>query len=46
MIECSCNYSKTSGSLCLFNKDEPDLDSNGNVADFKYVSFKIWFVWI
>ena len=28
------NYSKTSGSLCQYYRDEPALDNNGNTVNF------------
>ena len=33
LIEYSNNYSKTSGSLWQYHRDEPFLDSNGAIAD-------------
>ena len=33
-IEYSDNYSKTSGSLWQYYRDEPFLDPNGNIVDF------------
>ena len=35
-IEYSDNYSKTSGTLWQYYKDEQPLDNNGNVVDFAY----------
>ena len=34
LIEYSDNYSKTTGSLWQYYRDEPFLDANGNIADF------------
>ena len=34
LIEYSDNYSKTSGSLWQYYRDEPFLDTNGAIADF------------
>ena len=34
LIEHSDNYSKTSGSLWQYYRDEPFLDNNGAIADF------------
>ena len=34
LIEYSCNYSKTSGSLCQYCKGIPAVNNNGNIADF------------
>ena len=34
LIEYGDNYSKTSGSLQLYCRDEPFLDNNGNIALF------------
>ena len=34
LIECNDNYSKTSGSLWQYYRDEPYLDDNGAIADF------------
>ena len=34
LIEYSEAYSKTSGSLCQHQRDEPALDNNGNIIDF------------
>ena len=34
LIECSDNYSKTSGSLWQYCKEIPAIDNNGNIADF------------
>ena len=34
LIEYSDSYSKTSGSLCQYYRDEPFLDDNGAIADF------------
>ena len=34
LIECSDNYSKTSGSLWQFYRDEPVINDNGVIADF------------
>ena len=34
LMEYSDNYSKTSGSLCLFYRDEQALDDDGNITDF------------
>ena len=34
LIEYSDAYSKTSGSLWQYYKDEPALDNNGNITDF------------
>ena len=34
LIEYSDNYSKTSGSLCQFYRDEPFSNANGDIADF------------
>ena len=33
-IEYSDNYSKTSGSLWQYHRDEPGLDNNGNIVNF------------
>ena len=33
LIEHSDAYSKTTGSLWQYNKDEPTLDNNGNIID-------------
>ena len=46
LIEYSDNYSKTSGSLWHYNRDESFLDNNGAIPDFhadnnKSVSFKV-----
>ena len=35
LIECSNNYSKTSGSLWQYCKKIPAIDNNGNIVDFK-----------
>ena len=35
LIECSNNYSKTSGSLRQYCKKIPAIDNNGNIVDFK-----------
>ena len=34
LIECSDNYSKTSGSLRQYCKDIPAVDDNGAIVDF------------
>ena len=34
LIEYSDNYSKTSGSLWQYYRDEPALDNNGNIVNF------------
>ena len=34
-------YSKTSGSLWQYNRDEPALDNNGNIADYNNNKFLI-----
>ena len=34
LIEYSDNYSKTSGSLCQYYRDETFLDANGANVDF------------
>ena len=34
LIEYSDNYSKTSGSLLQFCRDEPFMNNNGAIADF------------
>ena len=34
LIECSDAYSKTSGSLWQYYRDEPALDNNVNITDF------------
>ena len=34
-------YSKTSGSLWQYNRDEPALDNNGNIADYNNNNFLI-----
>ena len=34
LIEYSDNYSKNSGSLWQYYKDEPFLDNNGDIDDF------------
>ena len=34
LIEYSDAYSKTSGSLWQYYRDEPALDDNGNIIDF------------
>ena len=34
LIEYSDAYSKTSGSVWQYNKDEPALDNNNNIIDF------------
>ena len=34
LIEHGNNYSKTSGSLWQYYRDEPSLDNNDNIADF------------
>ena len=34
LIEYSDAYSKTSGSLWQYYRDEPGLDNNGNITDF------------
>ena len=34
VIDCSDNYSKTSGGLWLLYRDEPALDDNGNIVYF------------
>ena len=34
LIEYSGNYSKTSGNLCHYYRDEPFLNTNGAVAGF------------
>ena len=34
LIEYSDNYSKTSGSLWQYYRDEPLLNSNGNIPGF------------
>ena len=34
LIEYSDAYSKTSGSLWQYYRDEPALDNNGNITDF------------
>ena len=31
---CLIEYSKTSGSLWKYHRDEPYLDANGNIDDF------------
>ena len=46
LIEYSDAYSKTSGSLWQYYRDEPALDNNGNITDFPYdnnnsASFKL-----
>ena len=33
LIEPGNNYSKKSGSLCQYNRDQPALDSNGKIVD-------------
>ena len=35
----SNNYSKKSGSLCQYNRDQPALDSNGKIVDLPSNSF-------
>ena len=46
LIEYSDAYSKTSGSLQQYYRDEPALDNNGNIIDFSddsnIASFKWW----
>ena len=34
LIECSNAYSKTSGSLWQYYRDEPALNNNNNIIDF------------
>ena len=34
LLEYSINYSKTSGILWQYCRDEPDLNGNGNIAEF------------
>ena len=34
LVEYSDTYSKTSGSLWQYYRDEPALDNNGNIIDF------------
>ena len=34
LIECSDNYSKTSGSLWQYGKEIPAVDHNGDIVDF------------
>ena len=34
LIEYSDNYSKTSGSLSQYYRDEPFSDANGDIANF------------
>ena len=34
LIECSNNYSKTSGRLWQYYRGEPAINDDGNVADF------------
>ena len=34
LIQYSDNYSKTSGSLWQYNRDEPFVNANGDIADF------------
>ena len=34
LMEYGDNYSKTTGSLWQYYRDEPFLDANGNMADF------------
>ena len=34
LIEYSDNYSKTSGGLWQYHRDEPALDNNGNIVNF------------
>ena len=34
LIEYSDNYSKTSGILWQYCRDEPDVDNNGDIDDF------------
>ena len=34
LIEYSDNYSKTSGSLWQYYRDEPSLNNNSNIVDF------------
>ena len=45
LIEYSDNYSKTTGSLCQYCKDIPDVNKSGNIIDFTAInttdSFKI-----
>ena len=35
LVEYSKNYSKISGSLLQYYRDEPYLDANGTFADFR-----------
>ena len=37
-------YSKTSGGLWQYYRDEPALDNNGNIADFQLIKSKIYFI--
>ena len=38
LIEYNDNYSKTSGILWQYCKDEPALDANGDIVDFNTVN--------
>ena len=41
LMEYNDAYSKTSGSLWQYNRDEPALDNNGNIADYNNNNFLI-----
>ena len=43
LIEYNDNYSKTSGSLWQYHRDEPALENNGNIVNFSgnRLSFKL-----
>ena len=42
LIENSDNYSKTSGSLWHYYRDEPFLDNNGAIPDFMLIIIKVF----
>ena len=38
------SYSKTSGGLWQYYRDEPALDDNGNITDFQLTKSKKYFI--
>ena len=38
------SYSKTSGGLWQYYRDEPALDNNGNITDFQLTKSKKYFI--
>ena len=42
LIEYSDAYSKTSGSVWQYNKDEPALDNNNNIIDFLLITIIVF----